>query len=218
MIIKRLLPVGCALAYATLTYAQSAATDPVGFTTAALLGQSDSAISLPFVRPPVFVGGIESASGNIITVSGRPWTMNQFVYAPGTQPNRYYALVGPASSANPKEGHTYPIIANSADSLTVDLGPDNLNGIPTNARVSVIPNWTLATVFPASDQNVSFTPTTSTAAYKTQVRVPDASAAGTTSLTPPTTSATMPGVSSATKQQIAVTIRSCPTATSSSGT
>jgi hypothetical protein len=47
-----------------------------------------------------------------------------------------------------------------------------------NAKISVVPNWTLNTVFPASDQNISFTPTLSTAAYKTQVRVPDTSASG----------------------------------------
>jgi hypothetical protein len=57
MIIKHLLVLGCTTAVATMASAQSAATDPVGFTTAALLGESDSAISLPFVRPPVFVGG-----------------------------------------------------------------------------------------------------------------------------------------------------------------
>ena len=179
MIIKHLLALGCAAVFTTSTYAQSVMTDPVGFTTASLLGESDSAIALPFVRPAEFVGGISAASGNTITVSGSAWTANQFVYNGGTQRNRYYALVGPAGSANPKEGHTYPITANGTNTLTVDLGPDNLNGIPANAQVSVIPNWTLATVFPASDQNVSFTPTASTAAYKTQIRVPDASAAGT---------------------------------------
>ena len=162
----------------SLTVAQSVATDPVGFTTTTLLGQSDSAISLPFVRPPEFIGGVQSASGNTITVSGNPFTANQFVYNGSSQRNRYYALIGSASTANPKEGHTYPIVANGANTLTVDLGPDNLNGIPANAQVSVIPNWTLNTVFPASDQNVSFTPSASSANYKTQIRVPDTTAPG----------------------------------------
>jgi hypothetical protein len=72
MIIKHLLVLACTTAVATMASAQSAATDPVGFTTAALLGESDSAISLPFVRPPVFVGGIQATSGNTITVSGSP--------------------------------------------------------------------------------------------------------------------------------------------------
>ena len=104
--------------------------------------------------------------------------MNQFVYAAGTQPNHYYALIGPATLANPKEGHTYPIVSNTATTITVDLGQDTLTGIPANAQLSVIPNWTLATIFPTADQGVSFTGTISTAQYKTQVRVPDVSAPG----------------------------------------
>lgn len=157
---------------------QTVTSDVVGFTTKPLLGNSDSFISLPLIRPPAFVGGIQSAASSTITVNGSPWTANQFVYAAGTQPNHYYALIGPATVANPKEGHTYPITANTANTITVDLGPDSLAGIPANAQLSIIPNWTLATAFPSSDQNVSFTPTTSTAQYKTQIRVPDVSASG----------------------------------------
>jgi uncharacterized protein (TIGR02597 family) len=158
--------------------AQSTATEPVGFKTSNPLGNSDSFVALPFIRPPVFLGGIQSVAGNTITVAGSPWTANQFVYAAGIQPNHYYVLVGPANSANPKEGHTYPVISNGTNTLAVELGPDNLAGVPANAQISVIPNWTLATVFPPTDQNVSFTPTTSTAQYKTQIRVPDVSAPG----------------------------------------
>ncbi len=157
---------------------QSVRTEPVGFTTNTLLGNSDSFISLPFIRPAAFVGGIQSASGTTITVSGTPWTANQFVYNPASQINHYYALIGPASTANPKEGHTFPIVGNTTNTLTVQLSQDDLGGIPANAQLSVIPNWTLATAFPPADQNVSFTPTTSTSLYKTQVRVPDTSAPG----------------------------------------
>ena len=160
------------------TPAHAETSAPVGFRTTSLLGESDSAISVPFVRPPAFVGSIQSTSGSTISVSGSPWTANQFVYAAGSQSNRYYALIGPATGANAKEGHTYPIIGNGTNTLTVELGPDDLVGIPASAQVSVLPNWTLATVFPASNQNVSFTPTTSVLAYKTQIRVPNTSAAG----------------------------------------
>ncbi len=176
LILCSLLALG--LAGASYASAQSVTTDSVGFTTNTLLGNSDSHIALPFIRPPAFVGGIQSAGGTTITVTGSPWTASQFVYAAGTQPNHYYALIGPATVANPKEGHTYPIVSNTANTLTVDLGQDTLSGIPANAQVSVIPNWSLNTVFPANDASVSFTPTISTAQYKTQVRVPDVSATG----------------------------------------
>lgn len=102
---------------------QSVTTEPVGFMTDSLLGNSDTFISLPLIRPPAFVGGIQSAGGTTITVPGGPWTANQFVYAPGTQPNHYYALIGPATATNPKEGHTYAIAANGPNTLTVQAAP-----------------------------------------------------------------------------------------------
>ena len=37
-------------------------TDPVGFTTTSLLGNSDTYVSIPFTRPPEFVAGISSAA------------------------------------------------------------------------------------------------------------------------------------------------------------
>ncbi len=167
-----------ALMLAPVASAQSDASDPVGFITTNQLGNSDSFVSLPFVRQPAFVGPLQSAAGTTITVSGSPWTPSQFVYSAGNQPNHYYVLIGSAGGSNPKEGHTYPIIGNTANTLTVQLGQDNLTGIPANTELSVIPNWTLATAFPAGYQNVSFTPTTSSASYKTQIRVPDISASG----------------------------------------
>jgi uncharacterized protein (TIGR02597 family) len=155
------------------------ASDPVGLTTISCLSNSDTLISPPFTRPPEFTGSIQSISGNVITVSGTPvWTNNQFIYAGGTQPKHYYALIGPSSTADPKEGHTYAVTANGSNTLTVDVTHDSLTGIPADTQMLVIPYWTLATIFPASDQNVSFTPTTSTAAYKTQVRLPDYTATG----------------------------------------
>lgn len=115
-----------------------------------------------------------------MTVSGSPErTPNQFVYAAGTQPNHYYALIGPASVTNPREGHTFTITANTASALTLDTTGDDLTGIPADAQVSVIPFWTPATIFPATDANVSVTPTSSPPAYKTLLRVPEFSAVGT---------------------------------------
>src|ERR1051326_1264013 len=152
-------------------------TDPVGFTTTSLLGNSDSVISIPFTRAPKFIGGIASASGNVITLVGNPLSASQFLYG-GTQHNHYYALIGPISGAGTKEGHTFQITDNTSNTLTVVTGDDNLNGIPANTQVEVIPYWTPATIFPASDANVSFTPTTSPPNYQTPLRVPNYSAPG----------------------------------------
>lgn len=159
--------------------AQTVTSDPVGFTTATNLSNSDSLISVPFTRPPEFTGAIQSAAGNVITVAGTPgWTSNQFVYVAGSQTKTYYALIGGGGTSNPKEGHIYTVTANGSNTLTVNTSADNLSGITASTQVVVIPYWTLATIFPATDANVSFTATTSTASYKTQLLVPNNAAAG----------------------------------------
>ncbi len=177
--------------YGSFANAQTVATDPVGFlqpfeapspapSVPNLLANADTPVSIPFTRPPEFVGSISSVSGNTITVSGTPWTANQFVFNPAGSPaqhNHYYALIGPGTS-NPKDGHAYPITANGTNTLTVDTTQDNLTGIPASSQVLVIPNWTLGTVFPASDANVSYTPTTATRTFKTQIFIPNYSAPG----------------------------------------
>ena len=164
---------------ASLGFAQSVVTDPVGFTTTSCLSNSDTLVSIPFTRPQAFVGSVASIAGSTLTVTGSPgWTTNQFVYAQGSQPNHYYLLVGPAATTNPKEGHTYPITANAASAFTVDTTNDDLTGIPTNAQVIIIPYWTLATVFPASDSGVSFTATTFTRTIQTEILIPNYNATG----------------------------------------
>jgi uncharacterized protein (TIGR02597 family) len=181
--LRRLLVLSAVFAASLLPFAAIAQTsvvsDPVGFLTTSCLGNSDTFVSVPFTRPLEFVGAIQSVSGSIITVTGTPgWTANQFSYAAGAQPKHYYALIGSGGASNPKEGHTYFVSANGSNTLTVDTTADNLTGITVNTQLLLIPYWTPATVFPASDANVSFTPTTSSAAYQTQILVPSYSASG----------------------------------------
>ena len=154
-------------------------TDPVGFTTTSLLGSSDSFVSIPFTRPPEFIGALASTTMlGAITVGGTPWTPSQFKYVRGSQPKHYYVLIGPG--AGTKEGRTYAITDNTNNSLTVATTPfDDASGISANTQIEIIPYWTLATIFPASDAGISFTPTTNPPAYQTLIRVPDYSAAGT---------------------------------------
>jgi uncharacterized protein (TIGR02597 family) len=157
----------------------SATTEPVGFTTTSCLANSDTFVAIPFTRSWAFAGAIQSVAGSTITVSNNPgWTTNQFVYVAGTQPNHYYALIGAGGMSNPKEGHTYAVTGNTANTLAVDVSADDLTGITANTQVLIIPFWTPGTIFPPSDANVSFTPTTSSASYQTQLRVPNNSASG----------------------------------------
>ena len=155
--------------------AATATTDPVGYNTISLLANSDTYVSVPFQRPAAFVGQVSSVSGNVITVAGTPgWTASQFVYASGSQSNTYYAFI----RSGTKEGNYYTVTANGANTLTIDLAGDTLSGLAANDSISVVPYWTLGTLFPASDAGVSFTITTTSASPQTQILLPDLSSTG----------------------------------------
>lgn len=145
-----------------------------------LLGGSDTFVSIPLTRPPEYVGTMQSGSNNVITISGTPnLTSNQFVYAAGTQPKTYYVQLGANSSVtNPKEGSSYLVTANSANTLTLNLNGDDISNVPTGTQISVIPYWTLKTVFPNSDAGVSFTTSPSTKNRSTQILFPDFTGTG----------------------------------------
>jgi uncharacterized protein (TIGR02597 family) len=173
----------CFVTAAALLAQTSVTTDPVGFTTTTLLGSpntnldTDTFVSIPFTRQPEFIGGIASTStSGTITVVGTPWMASQFKYIQGAQPKHYYVLIGPG--AGTKEGRTYTITDNTNNSLTVtQTALDDASGIPANTQVEIIPYWTPATIFPASDAGISFMPTTNPPTYKTLLRVPDYTAA-----------------------------------------
>ena len=163
----------------TLSNAQTTVTtDPVGFVSKSCLANSDTILSAPFMRLPEFVGAIQSVAGSVITVSGTPWTANQFVYAAGSQPNTYFALIGPHASTNPNEGRIYKITANSTNTLTVNLNGDSISGVQSSTQLLVVPYWTLGTLFPASDVNVSYISSPSVASRQTQILVPNYSGSG----------------------------------------
>jgi len=181
MVPKKLIFFVAALSLHTssLVLAQAPTTDPVGLIATSCLARSDTFVSFPFTRPSEFIGTVRSASGNIITINGTPgWSNNQFVYTPSSQPKHYYVLIGNGGTTNPKEGHIYQINGNGPNALSVDATSDNLAGIVANTQVTIIPYWTLATIFPASDAGVSFTPTSSPPTYQTLLRFPNDSAPG----------------------------------------
>ncbi len=143
---RKFLPLLLAVALGHSAVAQNATTDPVGAITYQPLGLSDTMISLPLHRPPAYEGAVSSVTGgNVITVSGSPaWTASQFVYASGTQPNTYYALITTGSL----EGRYFKISANTSNSFTLDLGTDSLAALQQNDLVSIIPYWTFGSVWP----------------------------------------------------------------------
>jgi uncharacterized protein (TIGR02597 family) len=248
-----------ALLAGTCLQAQTYTAPLVGFNSVACLANSDTLVSVPFSRPPDFVGAISAVSSGTLTISGTTgWQNNQFVYgtaltAGGTQHNTYYALIGPrpvalagtvslvsgtntvtgsgtsftmavsagdglvltgttsgyfvvasvtddthlvitnnapttlsAQTANvsksAKEGHTYVVTSNSTvggiSTVALNLNGDTISSIVPGTQVQLIPFWTLATVFPASDLGVSYIGTASVRAFQTQILIPNYTATG----------------------------------------
>ena len=90
-----------ALLAGTCLQAQTYTAPMVGFNAVTCLANSDTLVSVPFSRPPDFIGAITAVSSSTLTISGTTgWQDGQFVYgttltAGGTQHNTYYALIGP---------------------------------------------------------------------------------------------------------------------------
>ncbi|MDB6057714.1 MAG: hypothetical protein JWO95_1558 [Verrucomicrobiales bacterium] len=150
------------------------ATRPAGFVALSLLGNSDTFISMPFLRPAASTATIVSAAGNVITVAqdnGLPLAANQFVYVSGSQSNTYYVRF--ASGA--LDGMIFPVISNDTNSLTLNLNGNSLSGVVTNDLVFVEPYWTLNSVFP-NGTGVNVSPTVGN--RNTEILMPDLTTTG----------------------------------------
>jgi len=79
-------------------------------------------------------------------------------------------------SKSTKEGHSYMVSANATvngtSTVTLDTNGDDIGGIVAGTQVSLIPYWTLATVFPPSDLGVSYIGTQSVRSLQTQILMP----------------------------------------------
>jgi len=143
-------------ALSPLLHAQTSVTlDPVGAMQVTLPGASDSRLGLPFERSAVFQGRIESISGSTVTLAGSPnWSADTFVGDPASSDFHYLLL-----KTGTEEGMSLKITANTANTLTVEMGDETLDDIQTNAAdgadmgdlVSVVPYWSPARIFDGVD-------------------------------------------------------------------
>jgi uncharacterized protein (TIGR02597 family) len=166
-----------ALALASATQAQTTVnSDPAGFVSVVLAGDSDSYVYIPFKRGSEYTGIVSQVSGNVVTFSGTPnLAVNQFVYASPAQPKTYYALIKSGTRA----GVSYTVSSNNASSVTLDLGGDDISGsVVQGTSITIAPYDTLGTVFPGG-QGVNPSASHSVASRQTEILFPDLVTAGT---------------------------------------
>ncbi len=136
--------------------AQQVTTDPVGFVSVNVPANSDAVIAVPLNRASVFKGVIQSISGSVLTIAGTSpgWATNSFVQSLPSQTDTYSVLI--ATGTN--EGMTAKITANSANTLTVQLGAgDSLSAVKTEEangaglgdHIDIMPHWTPSTLISA---------------------------------------------------------------------
>ncbi|MFZ4482997.1 MAG: TIGR02597 family protein [Chthoniobacterales bacterium] len=152
-----------ALAASALQAQTTSTTDPVGFMTIATPTNNDTIIGAPLTKPPVFQGAVSSRSNFVITVSPSPG------FGSLTATPHY---VQPVTGS--QAGVIFDVATNNSNSITLVDNGITPTGLDPSNSFKVIPYWTLGQIFPAADQNVSFTPSGTTGpSRRTQVLLPN---------------------------------------------
>lgn len=100
------------------TNAQTAKTVPVGFISTTLTANTTTPFGVPLQDVSVFTGATTQVSTNAVTVTGVNWTPSQFSVA-GTP---HFVVI----TSGAQTGRALLVTANTATSLTVDVGDTDL--------------------------------------------------------------------------------------------
>ncbi len=131
--------------YRVTTAGGDLATEYAGLCRLTLTGNSDTYVSVPFLRPAAELASVVSVNqNNNVKVRGpASWQPNQWVYSGASQSNTYFMLI----RSGAMRGDAYTITGNNPDTLTVDLQGDSLANLQAGDAVAVVPYWTLGTLF-----------------------------------------------------------------------
>lgn len=137
--------------------AKDTITSAVGFFRFDCLAGSDTYVSIPFDRPARWSGKLGAApadqgGGTLrLTLGGTPgFSTSELTTFPH--------LVACRNPSGPNGRH-FPVTAHSATTIDIEAIPAELAGLGDGGMISVVPAWTLATLFPPASQN-TFHPST----------------------------------------------------------
>jgi uncharacterized protein (TIGR02597 family) len=195
------------MAFACIQSVRGVESDPAGFVTVNLAGNSDSYVYIPFKRSPAFVGMAASLSANGTYDAGEPFTDNVTVNGtrdagePFTDTNNVVTLAGtPALTVNQfvylagtqpnryyaflkagnRAGMYYTVVSNGGSSITLDLAGDDLaaaGAVTGTTSLEVIPFDTLGTIFPAG-VGVHSSSSHSIAVRQSEILIPNNTSSG----------------------------------------
>jgi len=148
--------------------------DVVGYVKQSFAAGSDTIFVPQLLRPAEFAGAVSSVSVSgdnaTLTCPGATFSANSFQYAATTQPKKYFVSV----TSGTLTGTGFLVVSNGTGDITVAL--DGLTATSAGITgIAIHPLWTLNTLFPTSDANVSFTPSTGTTTLtrRTQLVMPN---------------------------------------------
>lgn len=122
----------------------------VGFVRFDCLPASDTIVSVPFHPTPRWSGALSAVPGDQGSGVMRLYLKNNPNFASGELTATPHYLYLRDNSAT--EGRHYLITAHESNSVDVTVPPGELTGLAIDSLVSVIPGWTLATLFPPASQ------------------------------------------------------------------
>jgi uncharacterized protein (TIGR02597 family) len=115
-------------------FAQTVATDPVGYVTLTVNGNSNAKLGIPLSRALTFNGAVDSVASSTISVAGP---------VPDVTTEPHFMLV--TTEAGSLEGNWYQVTGYTSTTITVAENLASL-GLSSSDTISVIPFWTLNTL------------------------------------------------------------------------
>ncbi len=147
MNVTRFLPAAATL-LAALTapaLAQSIVSEPLGFNKIPCPASSDTIVGVPF-RPNGSQQGALAAAPDTTTIPGS--AILSVAGSPGFTVDDFADSHYVKFTSGAMDGRHYPVTANTADTLTVDLNGDDLSAAAADDGILVAEYWTLDLLFP----------------------------------------------------------------------
>ncbi len=148
-------------------------TDIVGFNQVTCLANSDTVLSVPFMKQPLAhqgaVGTTEDVAANRVRVNPTfpgTWTNDQFA-------NAYYVRF----TTGNKAGYWYDVVSNSSTGLLLDTNGDTLlgaQGLAAGDKYVLVEHWTLDNLFPSATQTtINVSASNQAGDRKTEILLPN---------------------------------------------
>jgi len=155
-------------ALAAATFLNAATTDPVGYVTIDVLAGSQTYVTVPLVPAAT----LSTALASDPAVNGVTDASLSFANA-GVANNSLVGTHFIRFTSGTREGHWYPITANTSDSVTIDLNGDDLSGVAATDTFQVNEYWTLASLMPIGNAAIHESAGNLGFQRETEVSLPD---------------------------------------------